>query len=173
MASSAVVRSQRRAKERAVEYLGGKCSLCGYNRCLAAMDFHHLDPSEKEFKPSYVILRRKWEVAKKELDKCILVCGNCHTEIHHGMHSPEEIQGRALPRISKHCPTCDKDYETKNSKQKFCSAKCRGISQRKANRPSREELNKLINTSSWTEIGKLYGVSDNAVRKWARTHGLL
>lgn len=62
---------------------GGKCEKCGYNHNIAALDFHHLNPEEKEF----AIDLRKFsnmslEKLQKELDKCILVCANCHRELH-------------------------------------------------------------------------------------------
>lgn len=69
-------------KRLAVEYKGGCCVSCGYNKCLAALDFHHTNPDEKEFnlgKYKQIFLSEK---VKKELDKCILVCSNCHREIH-------------------------------------------------------------------------------------------
>lgn len=63
---------------------GGKCSCCGYNNTLAALEFHHRDPSTKEF---HFGSRRGLSLDKlrKELDKCILVCRNCHAEIHAGL----------------------------------------------------------------------------------------
>lgn len=80
----AVVSYRQRMKQRAIEYKGGKCVVCGYNRCIRSLQFHHLDPSEKDF--NLAAVTRKWERVKPELDKCILVCANCHGEIHHGMH---------------------------------------------------------------------------------------
>lgn len=68
-------------KQKAVNYLGGVCKECGYHKCLAALEFHHLDPNEKDLDPSR-ILNRSWEKIKLELDKCILLCSNCHKEIH-------------------------------------------------------------------------------------------
>ncbi len=68
-------------KEKAVEYKGGKCIICGYNRCISALEFHHLDPKEKDFSISNNC-NRAWYKIKIELDKCILVCSNCHREIH-------------------------------------------------------------------------------------------
>ena len=69
---------------------GGKCCICGYNKCIAALDFHHLDPSKKElsFNKSRLKLDQK---IKDELDKCILVCSNCHREIHYNNLKIEEI----------------------------------------------------------------------------------
>lgn len=71
-------------RAKAVAYGGGKCTRCGYDRCSAALDFHHLEPEHKDFTPSRGY-KRNWEVLKRELDKCILVCSNCHREIHAGM----------------------------------------------------------------------------------------
>jgi hypothetical protein len=66
-----------------VKALGGCCSLCGYNRNLAALTFHHLDPSVKDFKLDMRSLsNRDLESIYSELDKCILVCHNCHAELH-------------------------------------------------------------------------------------------
>lgn len=72
---------RKRNKEKAVEYKGGKCSICDYNKCITALEFHHLDPSEKDFTVSNNI-NKAWSKIKEELDKCILVCANCHREIH-------------------------------------------------------------------------------------------
>lgn len=75
---------RKKVKEKAVEYKGGKCSICGYNRCLRSMEFHHLDPTKKDF----AISKSKsanFDMIKSELDKCILVCSNCHGEIHDGL----------------------------------------------------------------------------------------
>lgn len=69
----------------AVEYKGGKCSVCGYDRCADALEFHHLDPSQKDFGISSKGYTRSWDKVKEELDKCILVCSNCHREIHSGL----------------------------------------------------------------------------------------
>jgi len=72
---------RRRTKEKAVEYKGGKCVICEYNKCISALEFHHLDPSKKDFTLSKNMCTA-WDKIKDELDKCILVCANCHREIH-------------------------------------------------------------------------------------------
>lgn len=76
-------------KIKAVEYKGGKCEVCGYNKCIDAFDFHHLDPSKKEFRISDGCTR-SWDKIKLELDKCILVCANCHREIHFELNKVEK-----------------------------------------------------------------------------------
>lgn len=77
-------------KRLAVEYKGSKCICCGYSKCLKALEFHHVDPRKKDFNISQSMSWRKYtskseEELKIELDKCVLVCSNCHREIHAGI----------------------------------------------------------------------------------------
>ena len=72
-----IFRFKRSQKENAVKYLGEKCSICGFKGDNACFDFHHNDLSTKESGISR-ILKYNWDTIKKELDKCVLVCGNCH-----------------------------------------------------------------------------------------------
>lgn len=72
---------RRELKLLAVEYKGGECECCGYNKCIAALEFHHLDPNEKDFGIANGNTPG-WDKIKSELDKCIMVCANCHREIH-------------------------------------------------------------------------------------------
>lgn len=74
---------RRKLKDMAIKYKGGKCEKCGYNKCNGALDFHHLNPLEKDFSISSTGTTKSFERIKKELDKCILVCANCHREIHY------------------------------------------------------------------------------------------
>lgn len=87
----AVARRRRKLREKAVSYKGGKCIFCGYCRCQAALDFHHVNASEKEFGISMDGITRSWERVQKELDKCVLVCSNCHREIHAGILQLSEV----------------------------------------------------------------------------------
>ena len=73
---------RRSMKLQAIKLLGGKCSICGYNRCIDALEFHHKDPSVKEFKLGSRNTM-SWSEYKNEAMKCILVCSNCHKEIHY------------------------------------------------------------------------------------------
>lgn len=81
-----VVERMQSFKQQCVSYKGGECSKCGYNKCLAALDFHHIDPMHKDFGIAKVKKRSFDGKIKAELDKCILVCANCHREIHNNMH---------------------------------------------------------------------------------------
>ena len=79
--SERVAKSRMRTKLKAVEYLGGKCCICGYNKSVCALEFHHIDPNKKEFQIGSGRCVN-WEKVKEELKKCVLVCANCHREIH-------------------------------------------------------------------------------------------
>ena len=62
--------------------MGGKCSVCGYNKSIKALEFHHIVPDSKTFGMSALFQKRpSWKVILKELKKCKLVCSNCHREI--------------------------------------------------------------------------------------------
>ena len=74
--------SKRLRKVKAIEYLGGKCNTCNNSYHPAIFEFHHLDPSTKEKDPSKM-LSLSWERLSAELDKCLLLCANCHRLIHH------------------------------------------------------------------------------------------
>lgn len=78
--SKSVVGWRKRSKIKLVEHKGGKCEICNYDKSIAALQFHHKNPEEKDFTiggRSYA-----FERLKEEVDKCILVCANCHCEIH-------------------------------------------------------------------------------------------
>jgi len=74
-------RMRVRRREQAIAMLGGRCSRCGYDRCSAALSFHHMD--NKSFALSGKdLVRRAWSQVEAELQKCILLCANCHMEEH-------------------------------------------------------------------------------------------
>jgi 5-methylcytosine-specific restriction endonuclease McrA len=69
-----------RNKKRAIEMMGGECSICGYKfnyLNIAAFEFHHKNPEEKDFKIGQCA-NKSWKVVKAEIDKCVLLCSNCH-----------------------------------------------------------------------------------------------
>lgn len=175
-------------KQLFVNYFGGKCQHCGYNKCIQVLGFHHLDPSKKEFiiSGSYV---KPWKLLKEELDKCIMLCSNCHIELHYGYISLSDInvvnkelysseilayenemkERRYSLEIAKKkhlCKTCGKKIGpgTKNS---LCPD-CFHVSKRKVERPSHSELLELLSEHSFCEVGRRFGVSDNAIRKWLK-----
>lgn len=83
--SAAVSKRRRKLRNMAREYKGGKCAICGYQRCPRALGFHHIDPEQKGFGLSSKGLTRSWDKIKEEIDKCVLLCANCHMEVHEGI----------------------------------------------------------------------------------------
>ena len=84
--SEAVKRWRKNTKEKMVNVMGGCCQICGYNRSMNALEFHHIDPNEKEI--SFGDARAnntKWDLLVEELKKCIMLCSNCHKEVHEGI----------------------------------------------------------------------------------------
>ena len=76
---------RRRVKRRLVEEAGGACLICGYARCVAALEFHHLDPATKSFTLSRQGVTRAFAELRAEARKCVLLCSNCHAEVESGM----------------------------------------------------------------------------------------
>jgi hypothetical protein len=83
--SESVARHRQRLKETLVKEAGGRCVLCGYDRELGALHFHHLDPSNKRFQISNYGITYGLERARAEAKKCVLLCGNCHAEVENGV----------------------------------------------------------------------------------------
>jgi hypothetical protein len=73
---------RQKMKLKAVDYKGGNCVSCGFNKYTAALEFHHSDPKQKDFGFSGKTV--SWDRMKKELDKCLLLCSNCHRAVHSG-----------------------------------------------------------------------------------------
>lgn len=76
-----VINWKKEKKKLLVEYKGGQCERCGYNKCINALEFHHLDPTQKDFAISSNSF--SFDRMKQEVDKCILLCSNCHREEHY------------------------------------------------------------------------------------------
>jgi len=81
---AAVAKRRKAVRQKAIEYKGGKCQLCGYKKCFEALEFHHF-LNEKNFGISQKGYTRSWEKVKKELDRCVLLCANCHREVENGV----------------------------------------------------------------------------------------
>jgi DNA-binding CsgD family transcriptional regulator/DNA-directed RNA polymerase subunit RPC12/RpoP len=83
-----VAERRRTVKRILVAEAGGRCARCGYDQCIAALQFHHLDPSTKSFTVSSNGVTRSIERARQEARKCILLCANCHAEVEAGFETP-------------------------------------------------------------------------------------
>ncbi len=78
----AVRARRKKIRQLAVEYKGGKCEICGYDQCIEALDFHHCNATKKDFSISSKGYTRSWKRVMEELDKCTIICANCHRELH-------------------------------------------------------------------------------------------
>lgn len=85
-----VVEHRRRRKIRAVEYMGGACHACARTGPPAIFEFHHLDPDEKDFGITQDGIPRRWERIVAELAKCVMLCANCHREVHAGVREIDD-----------------------------------------------------------------------------------
>jgi len=87
------LRIKRNNKIKALEYKGQQCEFCGiafngYNEVI--FDFHHINPEDKEYEPSS-LMALSWDMIEKELDKCLLLCSNCHRLEHKRLRNETEI----------------------------------------------------------------------------------
>ena len=174
---------RQRLKVRLLYVAGDKCAICGYDKCKSALEFHHLDPDAKDFTIGNNT-NIATEKALNEIKKCILVCANCHREIHSNLldtadlttsYSQERASevlaelGAVKTRTLHYCKDCGK-LLTESTAQRC--AECAAIARRHCQRPSREELKILIRTTPFTQLGQRFGVTDNAVKKWCIAAGL-
>ena len=163
-------------KLKAIKYKGGKCIECGYDKCPAALVFHHRNPDEKEF--DWNKMRKlAWDTIKTELDKCDLLCCRCHTETHYDPSITEEAiewLNNRQPQISKSkydkngiCKQCKTPFKrNRNSRNKvYCSVKCSDLSQLRADYPPDNEFVELVDEIGRVKAGKMFGVSDRAIGK--------
>lgn len=174
-----------------IQERGGKCEQCGYNKNIASLQFHHL--KDKQFVLDIRHLSRKsLENIRHEASKCILLCANCHHELHHPEYELDNLKELAQKlqicdsyqkledletfvtnikkELPKHyCVDCGKEI-TRGARLrcKTCSDK----ESRKTEWPTKEVLLQLVLTTPMTRIGNQYGVSDNAVRKWCKHYGI-
>lgn len=171
-----------RLKEQSVYVMGEKCQCCGYDKCITALEFHHLNPEEKDFSFGNNT-NRSWQNTKEELKKCILVCANCHREIHSGLIDNNKLQSsfiesraeeidKLIQDLKTHkvyyCKTCGKEVWRGND----CCPECAAKKLRVVERPNRELLKEKIRNQTFISIGNEYGVSDNAIRKWCKAYNL-
>lgn len=178
-----VKNSRQRLKTRLLYVAGEKCAICGYNKCSSALEFHHLTPDEKDFTLA-TNANIATDKALKEIKKCILVCSNCHREIHANLidnsilvssYSDERAK-EILQELEKiktktfhYCKDCGKIlYDSSSQRCPECASKERRVCER----PNREELKELIRTKPFTQIAVNFGVSDNAIRKWCKSMNL-
>ena len=173
MNSNSYQNQKERGLKRKYEYIlsrGGKCEKCGYNKNLAALDFHHINPQEKEF----AIDARKFangdlSKLKKELDKCTILCANCHREIHHPdmeMNNLSDIinsdkKSFSSPRYKSVCPVCKKEFKNTGGKI-YCSQECK---ENKKNYPSKVQVEFQYSLlHSWQKVANYFGLTRRIIQ---------
>lgn len=183
--SQDVVNFIRRRKSDLKSVFHSKCCLCGFNEVQEALEFHHVNPKEKQFAICGSQNQTKaLEAQLEEMKKCILICANCHRGIHSNIYTipsnwqdyyDKEIAQNLLNKLQEvkshkiyYCQNCGKEI-SKNAT--YCE-KCIHIIQRVCDRPSREELKELIRNKPFTQIANQFNVSDNAIRRWCDTENL-
>lgn len=183
-----VSEARRKLKVKAVEYKGGKCEECGYNKSHAALDFHHTDPTSKDLQISNGNYRQ-WDVVRVELDKCRLLCSNCHREEHERLRSERVTQQARTAReevpervkfIFVRClrKACQRDIRVVPSRLKaesgklFCSVECASLSHGRTIWPSDTVLARVVWQQPVLTLSKMLGVSGGAVKKRCRIRGI-
>jgi len=177
--SEAVRRWRKNTKQKLIDAFGGKCAICEYNKCNEVFEFHHLDPSEKDFQWSQVNGSiRSWSVLVHEMQKCVMLCSNCHKEVHAGVAAiPVDVQrfDDTLIRVQwlyvvdvhDNCPVCGGQ---KVKSLTTCSVEC---ARRNKIRIVDWDIHNVVELveqyKTYTAVGELLGVTGAAVaRKYKR-----
>lgn len=170
-----IAENRRILKQKAIVYKGGKCQKCGYDKCPTAMVFHHLDPSIKDFGIAASGKFRTFEKCKPELDKCILLCSNCHLELHHQEYQKqrenkiqelEQEKSKRNSPLNLICDNCQISFlkdACKIQTNNFCSIKCKQEFDEKHFWISNSELRMIYKEMSVRDISKRYNVSISTV----------
>lgn len=170
-----VVAFRQNRKRFLVKIKGGKCCNCGFDSFNEALEFHHVDPDDKKYTISQNCHSLKDDIS--EVRKCALLCANCHRGIHANIielpknwnYINEKLISKTLSHKKENrCKICGKEIGLEAN---YCRS-CSYIKSRKVDRPNREELKELIRNNSFVKIGKLYSVSDNAIKKWCKSYNL-
>ncbi len=165
-------RSLRR-KIKLIEMLGGGCSACGYKNNLAALEFHHEDPNLKDDKLDMrTLANRSWDFILKEVEKCKLLCSNCHREHHNPELEIEKISfilmghdKRIEEKVVVNKPKCIDCGDEINYRHIRCSD-CSNKNKRKVERPDLKLLHDELNENGVTWCSKKYGVSRKTIHRW-------
>lgn len=158
-----VINWRKRFKAKTVAAMGSKCQCCGYDRCLNALDLHHIDPNEKEL--SFGSIRaspKSLDRIVNELKKCILVCSNCHREIHDGMRALPEIYAKLDETVMV------SEYELRRRVKKQTSITDKIKPDRRKIFLTESDLIDILNTQfagNKSALARHLGVSETAIRK--------
>ena len=167
-------------KQRARDLKGGKCERCGYSRCQDALHFHHIDESKKRFGIASAAGFRPWEEIAEELEICILVCSNCHAEIHSAetkerrgaamwskskaaLEATNLSQSRSDGRDRRRCLDCGTRIERPKAR---CQSCWRSYVRSNSLLPQDPILiSDEVDAHGYEVVGRMYGVTGAAVKR--------
>jgi len=160
---------RRNLKIKSVIYKGRKCENCDYDKSITALQFHHLDPSKKDFTISKSTM--SWDKIKSELDKCILLCSNCHIEEHERQRAKKQASEKILLKDLQNeikenriCKSCKKPFsvrfDCKSQKCRSCNSKTTKIP-----RPSKKYLSELLNSMNLSDAASNLKVSVSTLKR--------
>ena len=172
-----IIRGYRR-KLKLIEMKGGGCEICGYNKNIAALDFHHLDANTKKFNiDGRVLSNKKWEDLLEEAEKCILLCANCHRELHNPELTLDNIN--TLKTISefkalnnkellhyKECPICHSRM-LKSDNRTYCCNACKEKAriEQFSKYPTLDQVNECYKKlKSWQKVADYYSVTRRIIQ---------
>ena len=167
---------RKRTKQRLVLAMGGACAICNYSRCDEALEFHHLDPAQKDFGLGSARGNIKnWNSLVEEVKKCVLLCSNCHREYHAGMISmPDTLPGfdpqyedyktseRILAGYLTPCTVCG---EMKPSRNITCGKACAAKLTRNIEWDNYDLAALYEEYGSYAKVAAIVGVTSTSVKR--------
>lgn len=175
-----IKRWRQKTKKMMADCLGGECNRCGYSVTMSTLDFHHKNPKTKRDTIANLLRNpRKISLIIEEVKKCILLCRNCHGELHDDLWTLDEIELEKFDKCkldwyifkeNRSCKFCNNKFEPSAKSQIYCSADCSYSC--RFNGLSKKELEKLLWEYPMTQIAEVYNVSDKAVAKWVKKYEL-
>lgn len=172
---------RKRTKAKMIEICGHKCNLCGYDKCPSALEYHHLDPNTKDFALAGGGITRRLVDMIDELRKCIMVCANCHREIHAGLVDLDTLyQHQIHDEVAINRYTVDIDESkaaAQATKSALKQAKQQFISDWNEQNPHTDHRIKKVDWSqhdvfqlikeykSYEAVGRVLGVTGAAVKR--------
>lgn len=154
-------------KKRIIDSMGGECQCCGYKASLAALCLHHLNSDEKEFSIGpKMSTRMLWSEIVPELRKCVLVCKNCHMEIHDNITKLSNYKtfDEAYAVFDEYMGTCQYCKNKCRTHSSYCSLTCSRNSQRKIDW-SKIDLKDRLKTTTMASLAKELKISPSVLRR--------
>ena len=178
------IKQKERALTRKLELInlkGGKCEICGYDKNITALEFHHMHPEEKSFQlDSRRLSNTSTEKIREEAGKCILVCANCHRELHNPAFAKENLDLLLEQRKSEYilvskikekhyCKYCGKEIDNYTSGKLYCSKECRKADSKRNTTIKYEELiKKYDELKSWEKVAKYFDTTRRVIQRIRR-----